>query len=105
MVCLQETKLTGVDLQLVRSLWGNSFVDWEFLPAVGSTGGVLIMWDNHVVEKLNSVIHKFFVSCVWKGVSDGFVWVGTGLYGPTNDLVRRELWEELSAVHGTWRHP
>jgi hypothetical protein len=42
---------------------------------------------------------------VWKGVSDGFVWVGTGLYGPTNDLVRRELWEELSAVHGTWRHP
>ena len=63
------------------------------------------MWDNCVVEKLDSVIHKFFVSCVWKGVSDGFVWVGTSLYGPTDDLVRRELWEELSAVHGTCRHP
>ena len=26
-VCLQETKLEVVDFQLVRSLWGNSFVD------------------------------------------------------------------------------
>ena len=63
------------------------------------------MWDNRVVEKLDSVIHKFSVSCIWNGVSNGFVWVGTGLYGPTNDLLRQELWEELSEVHGTWRHP
>jgi hypothetical protein len=104
-VCLQETKLAGVDLQLVRSLWGTSFVDWEFLPAVGSAGGVLLMWDNRVVEKLDAVVHDFSVSCLWKSVSDGLVWVGTGLYGPTNDLLRRELWEQLRAVQGLWSHP
>lgn len=43
MVCLQETKLVEVDLQLVRSLWGNSFVGWEFLPTVGSADGVLAL--------------------------------------------------------------
>ena len=104
-VCLQETKLAGVDLQLARSLWGTSFVDWEFLLAVGSAGGVLLMWDNRVVEKLDAVVHDFSVSYLWKSVSDGLVWVGTGLYGPTNDLLRRELWEELRAVQGLWSHP
>uniref|UniRef100_A0A2N9I4J4 Reverse transcriptase domain-containing protein n=1 Tax=Fagus sylvatica TaxID=28930 RepID=A0A2N9I4J4_FAGSY len=89
----------------LRSLWGDSFVDWEFLPAVGSAGGVLILWDNRVVKKLSSVVHNFSVSCLWKGVADGFVWVGTGLYGPTNDSLRRELWEELRDVQGTWSHP
>ena len=90
-VCLQETKLADIDLQLVRSLWGNSFVDWEMLPALGTAGGVLLLWDKRVLEKLDSVVCQFSVSCLWKGVSDGFEWVGTGLYGPTNDGIRNEL--------------
>ena len=101
-VCLQETKLAEVDLQVVRSLWGNSFVGWECLPAVGSAGGVLMLWDNRVVEKLDSVVKNFSVSRLWKGISDSFVWVGTGLYGPTNDVLRSELWEELNDVQQMW---
>uniref|UniRef100_A0A2N9EEG8 Uncharacterized protein n=1 Tax=Fagus sylvatica TaxID=28930 RepID=A0A2N9EEG8_FAGSY len=42
-VSFAETKLVEVDLQLVRSLWGNSFVGREFLPAVGSADGVLTL--------------------------------------------------------------
>ncbi len=104
-VCLQETKLAEVDLQLVRSLWGNSFVGWEFLPAVGSVGGVILLWDNRVVERLDSVVKTFSISCLWKGVSDSFVWVGTGLYGLSTDLLRSELWEELKEVQQTWASP
>ena len=104
-VCLQETKLAEVDLQLVRSLWGNSFVGWEFLPAVGSAGGVILLWDKRVVERLDSVVKTFSISCLWKGVSDSFVWVGTGLYGPCTDVLRSELWEELKEVQQTWASP
>uniref|UniRef100_A0A2N9J4N3 Endonuclease/exonuclease/phosphatase domain-containing protein n=1 Tax=Fagus sylvatica TaxID=28930 RepID=A0A2N9J4N3_FAGSY len=43
--------------------------------------------------------HKF------KGVNDGLEWVGTGLYGPTNDLLRRELWVELQSVYLVWNLP
>ena len=104
-VCLQETKLADFDLQLVRSLWGNSFVDWEMFPALGTTGGVLLLWDRRVLEKLDSVVCQFSVSCLWKGVSDGFEWVGTGLYDPTNDGIRNELWIELSGVRLKWDLP
>uniref|UniRef100_A0A2N9GD56 Reverse transcriptase domain-containing protein n=1 Tax=Fagus sylvatica TaxID=28930 RepID=A0A2N9GD56_FAGSY len=62
-----ETKLADIDLQLVRSLWGNSFVDWEMLPTLGT--------------------------CWW------------GLYGPTNDGIRNELWTELSSVRLKWDLP
>jgi hypothetical protein len=38
-VCLQETKLDTMDRRIVCSLWGNPYVDWEFLEAVGTAGG------------------------------------------------------------------
>jgi hypothetical protein len=104
-VCLQETKLADIDLQLVRSLWGNSFVDWEMLPAIGTAGGVLLLWDRRVLEKVDSVVCQFSVSCLWKGVFDGFEWVGTGLHGPTNDGIHKDLWTELSSVRLKWDLP
>uniref|UniRef100_A0A2N9G0Y7 Uncharacterized protein n=1 Tax=Fagus sylvatica TaxID=28930 RepID=A0A2N9G0Y7_FAGSY len=100
-----ETKLADIDLQLVRSLWGNSFVDWEMLPAIGTAGGVLLLWDRRVLEKVDSVVCQFSVSCLWKGVFDGFEWVGTGLHGPTNDGIHKDLWTELSSVRLKWDLP
>jgi hypothetical protein len=50
-------------------------------------------------------VKTFSISCLWKGVSDSFVWVGTGLYGPSTDLLRSELWEELKEVQQTWASP
>uniref|UniRef100_A0A2N9FD38 SMP-LTD domain-containing protein n=1 Tax=Fagus sylvatica TaxID=28930 RepID=A0A2N9FD38_FAGSY len=101
----KETKLAEIDLQLVRSLWGNSFVDWEMLPATGTAGGVLLLWDRRVLEKLDSVVCQFFVSCLWKTLADGMEWVGTGLYGPTADGLRHGLWDELRSVRQKWGLP
>jgi hypothetical protein len=64
-----------------------------------------LIWDNRVLEKLDSRVNKFSVSCHWKGVNDGLEWVGSGLYGPTNDLFRRELWAELQSVYLVWSLP
>jgi hypothetical protein len=46
MVCLQETKLDGMDIRMVRSLWGSQHVDWVTLDANNTAGGILLMWDN-----------------------------------------------------------
>ena len=104
-VCLQETKLETLDRRIVRSLWGNPYVDWVFLEAVGTAGGVLLLWDKRVVEKLDSFVGRFFVSCLWRGVSNGFTWVGIGIYGPTCDVARQDLWVELRDIRQSWSTP
>ena len=52
-VCLQETKLASSNFVFVRSLWGSPFVDWAVLDAVQTSGGVLLVWDKRVVEKID----------------------------------------------------
>ena len=42
-VCLQETKLAGMDRQLICSLWSCPYVDWVALDADQTTGGVLMI--------------------------------------------------------------
>ena len=104
-VCLQETKLDSLDRRLIRSIWGNSYVDWAVLDAVGTAGGILLLWDKRVVEKIDFFVGRFSVSCLWRGVCDGFTWVGTGLYGPTCDVTRQDLWAELRGIRQRWSNP
>ena len=55
-VCLQETKLDTLDKRVIRSVWGNPYVDWEVLDAVGTAGEVLLLWDKRIVEKIDSFV-------------------------------------------------
>ena len=72
-VCFQETKLDRTNSAAVKSLWGSSFVDWGALDAIITAGGILVIWDTRVFEKIDGVVGSFFVSVLLKGVADGFV--------------------------------
>ena len=90
-VCLQETKLELINRGVIFSLWGGHHVDWLYLGSMGASGGVLLMWDNRVVEKLEEAVGRFSVSCKFKNVVDQFVWAFTGVYGPNCDRDRGPL--------------
>ena len=62
-VCLQETKLDKVDGRVISNIWGNRFVGWEVLNAVNTAGGVLLLWDKRVVDRVDSKVGMFSVSC------------------------------------------
>ena len=66
-VCLQETKMDTLDRRIIRSLWDNPYVAWEVLAAARTAGGVLLLWDKRVVEKLDSFVGRFSMSCLWRG--------------------------------------
>ncbi|KAG2711493.1 hypothetical protein I3760_04G079300 [Carya illinoinensis] len=104
-VCLQETKLKLIDRKLVRSLWRGSHVDWSFLASNGASGGVVVMWDRRVVEKVEDCIGQYSVACSFKCVSDNFLWAFVGVYGPNLDSTRKLMWEELAGVHSWWGLP
>ena len=55
-VCYQETKLASTNSSVVRSLWGSPFLDWVALDVVNTTGGVLLVWDKIVYEKVDCAI-------------------------------------------------
>ena len=87
-ICLQESKLDVVDQRMIRSLWGNVYAGWEALPVVNTAGGIILMWDKRVLEKLDVHIGEYSVSCQWRSLDDGFVWTGSGVYGPNLDTMR-----------------
>ena len=70
-------------------------MDWAVLDADQTTGGVLIMWDRRVLEKLEVLVGLFSVSIQWKGVEDGFIWACSGVYGPNDNNMRSYMWDEL----------
>ena len=63
----------------MQSLWGSLFTDWAVLDVVQTSGGVLLLWAERVVEKIDVLAGQFSVSVLFRGVLDGFEWVCTGI--------------------------
>ncbi|KAG2679693.1 hypothetical protein I3760_11G063600 [Carya illinoinensis] len=104
-ICLQETKLKRIDRKIVRSIWSCVHMDWVFMASNGASGGVLVMWDRRVVEKMKEFIGLYLVACFFKSVTDNFLWAFVGVDGPNLDNNKRYLWKELAGVHSWWDLP
>ncbi|RVW76691.1 hypothetical protein CK203_047573 [Vitis vinifera] len=81
---------------VARSLGSGRFLDWR---GVGcgwqAAGGLLICWDKRSMEVVDWEEGQYSLSCRFKNVEDGAVWVFTGVYGPFTKEAREGLWEEL----------
>ena len=93
-----ETKLAGMDRQLICSLWSCPYVDWVAFDADQIAGGVLMMWDRRALEKLEVIVGQFSVSVQWQGMGDGFIWACSGVYGPNDNNLRGQMWDELIGI-------
>ena len=56
---------------------------------------MLLLWDRRVLDRIDSFVGNFSVFCKWKGIEDGFELMCTGVYGPNDDNVGSNLWDEL----------
>jgi hypothetical protein len=102
-VCLQETKLKGFSSNIICSLWGRS-CGLVLLGFYWGLRGILIMWDNRVVEKVECV-GAYSLVVTFRNVVDRAVWAIAGVYGPNSDRDRRLLWDELAGVLSLWNLP
>lgn len=50
MLCLQETKMEGVDRRMSSSLWEGDDFDWACKDVVGRSGGLLAIWKKDCFE-------------------------------------------------------
>ena len=61
-------KVSSIDVAFVWSLWGSPFIDWAVLDAEQTSGGVLLIWDKRVFEKLDVIVGQFSVNVLLRGV-------------------------------------
>ena len=87
LVCLQETKIQEMTRGIIRSTGVGRFLDWGTVDSRGSAGGIVVLWDNRVLEMIELEKGECSISCHFKNCEDGFTWTFTGVYGPTK---RRE---------------
>lgn len=78
-------------------MWKQRFVNWVALPALGRSGGILVMWDPRVVMVSDNLIEDFSVSIeiLWK---DDIKWWFSAIYGPCKPREREEFWDELAGL-------
>ncbi|RVW27803.1 hypothetical protein CK203_102622 [Vitis vinifera] len=105
LVCLLETKVKEVSLQLVKSVGVGRFLNWASVDARGAAGGLLLFWDNRVLEKLEIESGGYSISVRFRNCADGFSWIFSGVYGPVIGSEKEDFWEELGAIRGLWEDP
>ena len=65
----------------------------------------LICWDKRSLEILDWEEGQFTLSCRFRNVENGAIWIFTGVYGLFSKVEREALWDELGAIRGLWEDP
>lgn len=90
---LQELKREEVKRRFISSIWKSRFKEWVFLPSMGRSRGILVVWDVRRVNVVESLIGDFSVSIHVR--RDGEDWWFTGIYDPTKSLAMGSFWYEI----------
>ena len=85
---------------IARSIGSGRFLDWKAMNAEGASGGILICWDRRSLDILDWEEGQFTLSCRFRNVENGAIWVFTGVYDPFSKVERDALWEEFGAIRG-----
>jgi exonuclease III len=95
-VCLQETKVQNCDDLLSRSLWGSSSLCYSFRPSVGSSGGLLTLWDTSEVDIWSSMSRDHVLWCHGRFIKSGEEFMVANVYAPCDSAAKQGLWDSLS---------
>jgi hypothetical protein len=69
-----ETKKEEFNFIQLQQLDPMEKYRWNWLPAKGTTGGILVGINNDLFDICRCVIHTFSVSVLLKNKTDGVVW-------------------------------
>lgn len=102
---IQETKKSDFHPSFLRELSGNIPFAWNFLPAVGTAGGILI----GVREDLYNVVVgdklQFSLAVMITDRKSNFVWKLIVVYGPPYEDGKLAFIDELHTVMNSWSGP
>jgi exonuclease III len=95
-VCMQETKLSSVNLEVVRNCLGSDYTQgFCFLPASGTRGGIILACKDARYMFSDIIIKTYTLTCMVTDNRTGSHWSLTGVYGPQENIDKRLFLREL----------
>ena len=90
-VCLQETKIQSFEFPLIKKFAPKRFDKFDFVPSIGASSGLLILWNSVVFS--GSTIDKcsFGLTITFTSLLNSDTWKLTSVYGPCQDPARTEF--------------
>jgi hypothetical protein len=74
-ICLQETKKETFDALFLKKICPSGFDNFEVLPSVGASGGILIAWKGSVFEGAKIFCNNFALSVQFSSRLNNSSWV------------------------------
>ena len=97
LVCIQETKKASFAKLICQSMWGDSYVSWDFVPSIQASGGLLCMWNNSHFQVERRVKGRSFIMQEGKWVKEN-QWIRiVNVYAPCDLAGKRTLWDDLGS--------
>ena len=97
-LCLQETKREHFDLEYIKKFCPRRFTKFAFLPCVGASSGLLVVWNEVVVSGETLFQNEFSISIKEFCKLSDDQWYLSNIYGPCHAEKREEFLDWFSNI-------
>ena len=100
---IQETKCDIVDDGWVEDIWGGNEYGYAQLPAIGNSGGIILIWDTRTLTCKDAIGDERFIAVrgSWIGKEEDVFLVC--IYGPHVTRQKASLWDRLAGLMSRWQ--
>lgn len=91
-IYLQKTKET-FDINFIKNLCPSDFDSFEFLPSVGASGGILVVWKSNAFMGQLVFSNDYAISVEFTSKINNDSWVLTTVYAPCTPNDKKEFLE------------
>nr|XP_020149932.1 uncharacterized protein LOC109735140 [Aegilops tauschii subsp. strangulata] len=104
--CLQETKCTSFDSRAIKSFCPKRFDSFAFSPSLGTSAGILVVWNSSVFDGTLLEVQQFVVVIEFVSRQNNERWTLLTVYGPCQGEARDNfvtwLYHLNIPVDGNW---
>jgi hypothetical protein len=105
LISFSESKKAEFSGAQIQSIDCYNVYTWNWLPAIGTAGGILVGVKEDSFEVISWEIFKYCVSVILSDIKNGSVWRFVSVYGSSYDEFKLEFINELHNVLACWDGP
>jgi hypothetical protein len=105
LISFSESKIAEFSTAQLQSIDCSNVFNWNWLPAVGTAGGILVGVRDSSFEIVSWEIFKYCVAVIIKDKKNHSIWRFVSLYGSSYEEFKLEFINELHNVMAGWDGP